>query len=228
MKRIITALVLAVVCFSALAQKTTTPVNDTAGVEKAEVTKTNQSEAIDPNTRYVADWEDEVSETTNPAANYQVETRNNERYESGLDFGISDRRESSFVIAALAVIFGFPVFIVFIAFYFRYKNKQAKYRMVEKALESGQPLPEKFIIENSEVGNVLNKGIKNIFTGLGLWIFLWTITGEFGIGAIGLLVLFTGFGQVVIHYINRKKHNNTVTNPEQVDLTEDKDTSNLE
>ena len=40
--------------------------------------------------------------------------------------------------------------------------------------------------------------IKNTFTGIGLFIFLWAITGEFGIGAIGLLIMFMGIGQWII------------------------------
>ena len=32
----------------------------------------------------------------------------------------------------------------------------------------------------------------------GLFIFLWAITGEFGIGAIGLLIMFMGIGQWII------------------------------
>ena len=43
-----------------------------------------------------------------------------------------------------------------------------------------------------------SQGIKNTFTGIGLFIFLWAITGEFGIGAIGLLVTFMGIGQWII------------------------------
>ena len=34
----------------------------------------------------------------------------------------------------------------------------------------------------------------------------WAITGEFGLGCIGLLVMFTGFGQLVIFYSQQKKN----------------------
>ena len=33
----------------------------------------------------------------------------------------------------------------------------------------------------------------------------WAITGEFGLGCIGLLIMFTGFGQVVIYYTQQHK-----------------------
>ena len=50
--------------------------------------------------------------------------------------------------------------------------------------------------------------IVGAFTGIGLFIFLWAITGEFGIGAIGLLVMFMGLGQWLIGY---KQHANENT-----------------
>ena len=58
-------------------------------------------------------------------------------------------------------------------------------------------LPAEFIRENKTVDS-RSQGIKNTFTGIGLFIFLWAITGEFGIGAIGLLVTFMGIGQWII------------------------------
>ena len=45
-------------------------------------------------------------------------------------------------LIVVILIFGFPFFIVFVAFYFRYKNRKAKYKLMEQALATGQPLPE--------------------------------------------------------------------------------------
>lgn len=67
------------------------------------------------------------------------------------------------------------------------------------ALATGQPLPADFIRENKPA-DPCSQGIKNTFTGIGLFIFLWAITGEFGIGTIGLLVAFMGIGQWIIGY----------------------------
>lgn len=113
-------------------------------------------------------------------------------------------KEAFIAVTAIVFVFGFPIIVIFIIFFFRYKNRKAKYRLVEQALASGQPLPENFF---KEVGtsDIRNKGIQNIFVGIGLFIFLWAITGEFGLGCIGLLIMFTGFGQVVIHYTQQKK-----------------------
>lgn len=108
------------------------------------------------------------------------------------------------VIATVAIVlvFGLPVFIIFLIFFFRYKNRRARYRLAEQALSAGQPLPEG-LIKECKPTDQYSVGIKNTFTGIGLFIFLWAITGEFGIGAIGLLVMFMGVGQWLIGYMNK-------------------------
>lgn len=105
------------------------------------------------------------------------------------------------VIAVVAIIFVsvVPVLLIFIIFNFRSKNRKAKYRLAEQILASGQQLPPDFF-QSMEPRDLRSRGIKNIFLGLGLFIFLWAITGEFGLGCIGLLVMFTGFGQVITYY----------------------------
>ena len=80
-----------------------------------------------------------------------------------------------------------------------YKNRKAKYRLAEQALANGQQLPPEFF-EGMERQDLRSRGIKNIFLGIGLFIFLWAITESFGLGCIGLLVMFTGFGQVVTYF----------------------------
>lgn len=102
-----------------------------------------------------------------------------------------------FSIIAIVAVFGLPVFILFVIFFFRYKNRKARYRLAEQAIAAGQPLPENFIRENRPADQ-RSQDIKNTFTGIGLFIFLWAITGEFGIGAIGLLIMFMGIGQWII------------------------------
>lgn len=117
-----------------------------------------------------------------------------------------DHTTSKTIIAVTAIvfIFGLPLFIIFVIFFFRYKNRRAKYRLAEQALASGQQLPENFFKEVA-TRDIRSKGINNIFVGIGLFIFLWAITGEFGLGCIGLLVMFTGFGQVVIYYTQQER-----------------------
>jgi len=109
-------------------------------------------------------------------------------------------------IIAIFCVFGLPLLIIFLVFYFQYKNRKAKYKLAEQALASGQPIPEDVVksVSNTPDKNLLNKGIKNIFLGIGLFVFLWALT-EFAIGSIGLLVMFIGIGEVVIYYVNKDK-----------------------
>ena len=121
-------------------------------------------------------------------------------------FNINDFAEDIIIpIVAITLVFGMPIIIVFFAFYFRYKNRKAKYQLAEKALAAGQPIPENIFNEKGKGSPTLNKGITNTCTGIGLFIFLWAITGAFSIGCIGLLVMFTGIGQIIIHYTSQKE-----------------------
>ena len=131
---------------------------------------------------------------------------------SGWDWGFDlDGKTSETIISVTAIvfIFGLPLLIVFTVFFFNYKNRKAKYRLAEQALSSGQQLPEDFFKNAEKTEDIRTKGIKNIFIGVGLFIFLWAITENFGVGCVGLLIMFTGFGQLVIYYTqdSNKKNN---------------------
>ena len=65
-------------------------------------------------------------------------------------------------------------------------------------------MPENFFKEAAS-NDIRSKGINNIFVGIGLFIFLWAITTQFSIGCIGLLIMFTGFGQLVIYYSQKQE-----------------------
>lgn len=185
MKRIITILT-AVFAFCTLTMAQT-----------AAVTKTS-SQATD--TTVVAEYEDVADETVTTTSHNLIDSDRNDLFRFDTDFA------EDVIIPIVAIVFGcgIPVLIVFFAFFFRYKNRKAKYRLVEQALASGQPLPEGIFKEMTEV-DMRSKGIKNFFTGLGLFIFLWAITGSFAIGCIGLLIMLNGVGQWVTALKNNNK-----------------------
>ena len=117
------------------------------------------------------------------------------------DFDLDGKTSETIIsVTAIVFIFGLPLLIVFTVFFFNYKNRKAKYRLAEQALSSGQQLPEDFFKNAEKTEDIRTKGIKNIFIGIGLFIFLWAITENFGVGCVGLLIMFTGFGQLVIYY----------------------------
>ena len=123
-------------------------------------------------------------------------------------------------IAALGIImvFGLPIFIVALVLYFGYKNKQAKYKLASEALAAGKEIPQELFRRNVKKDNddTLRKGIKNVFLGIGIGVFLWVLTSEEGIAAIGFLIFCIGLGQVVTAYVTRPKETNTSTDIEKL------------
>ncbi|MGL5272542.1 MAG: DUF6249 domain-containing protein [Phocaeicola sp.] len=118
-------------------------------------------------------------------------------------------------ILGIIFVFGFPVAIVALVLWFKYKNRQAKYKFMSEALATGQPLPKDFM-ENlnstsqdevySTNNKLKNKGIQNIFLGIGLGVFMWLLTDTIGLAAIGFIILCMGVGQVIMAYTDFEKH----------------------
>ncbi|ADV45216.1 DUF6249 domain-containing protein [Bacteroides helcogenes] len=209
MKRIILGLMIAMLfCTSAQGKNRTVTENDSLG-----------------NKRRVIELRDAVINGKTVTDTLSIMTYESSSEENNREYDYNDRTErhdrlgwlfsdlsqndvaatATISIIAIIFVFGMPLLIVFVIFFFRYKNRKAKYRLAEQALASGQQLPEN-IFRNTETEDVRTKGIKNVFLGIGLFIFLWAITGEFSLGCIGLLIMFTGFGQLVIYYSQQKKN----------------------
>ncbi|MGL4851687.1 MAG: DUF6249 domain-containing protein [Phocaeicola sp.] len=149
-------------------------------------------------------------------------------YSSSIDFEPKEFLKGISIIPILGMIFvfGFPIAILGLILWFKYKNRQAKYKLMAQALAAGQPLPKEFINEMDglsgdsfqEKNNKLkNKGIQGIFQGIGLGVFLWLLTEEIGLAAIGFMVFCFGLGQVIMAYTN--------VNKEAKDSKKDRDAS---
>lgn len=115
-------------------------------------------------------------------------------------------------IVAIIFVFGFPIAIVALVLWFKYKNRQAKYKLMSQAIAAGQPLPKEFLKEVASTNldefydknnRLKNKGIQSIFQGIGLGVFLWVLTDSVGLAAIGFMLFCIGVGQVVMAYTNR-------------------------
>lgn len=101
------------------------------------------------------------------------------------------------VFSIFLVIFALPLLIVLLILYFRNRNRREQYRVVEKAIEAGQPIPSEILKGNLQADTEA-KGINKMCLGVGLFIFLWFITSNLGIGCIGVLVGFIGLGQYLV------------------------------
>ena len=197
MKRIILALIAAMtLCSLVQAKNRTVTENDSLGNKKRviELRDTPIDGKTVTDTLSIMTYEGSSSNSGNDKG---WKHHNNSGWDWGLDLG---GKTSETIISVTA--------IVFTVFFFNYKNRKAKYRLAEQALASGQQLPADFFKNAEKTEDIRTKGIKNIFIGVGLFIFLWAITGNFGVGCVGLLIMFTGFGQLVIYYTQDSKKNN--------------------
>lgn len=115
------------------------------------------------------------------------------------------------ILAIVCVGFLLPVILVLLVFYFINRNRKEKYRLAEMAIKNGQPIPDALLKESKNDdwdSTSYNAGLRQMFTGVGLAIFLGIVAGEVGFG-IGALVFFIGLGK---WYIARQDRNNRDNN----------------
>lgn len=102
-----------------------------------------------------------------------------------------------FVLLCLLTVFS-PVILIAVVLYMVMKRKNARYRLVEKAMETGTPIPDE--IRRSETldgGMLWRRGIRNASIGLGIVAFAICV-GSGWVAGIGLIVAVYGAGQAVI------------------------------
>ena len=118
------------------------------------------------------------------------------------------------LVPILGVSFPFLVafFIVFFYIYYRNKKVQSRYRVMEKAIESGRELPEGFFDESkpkrSDKFTTLNQGLVCMAVGIGS--FIWYISGVNNPGAtflLGFAAIFTliGVGKLILYRVESRK-----------------------
>ena len=101
------------------------------------------------------------------------------------------------VISVLAIFVG-PLLIIALIFYYRHKNRKAKYELAAKMIEKGEPLPADLEESVRGLSDMESKGIKNMCIGAALTVFFWALTDSFGLACIGLIVLANGLSQYII------------------------------
>jgi len=118
---------------------------------------------------------------------------------------------------AVVAIFGMPVFIILIIFYFDKRNKEQFHSTLQKLIESGQELSPELLqsIPGYKKGNGKRNDIRTgtITTGVGIGIALF---GQFGVSetelvGIGLLVFSIGLGILAYGIYNKDKKVNDVS-----------------
>ena len=121
-----------------------------------------------------------------------------------------------FVVVIIFIMFVLaPILIIIAVFYFINKNRRDRIKLAQMAMEKGQPIPDQLLKEkqSSISDDDYQTGIRQMFTGVGLAIFLGIVVGKIGFG-IGALVFFIGLGKWFIarqsrNDVNNAQYNNT-------------------
>ena len=118
------------------------------------------------------------------------------------------------MVAFIVIFFLLPLLIIFVIIYFVNKNRKERYKLAQMAIQNGQPIPDDILkskVSSSSGDNDYQTGVRQMFTGVGLAIFLGLIIGKVGIG-IGALVFFIGLGKWFIYRQNNNTGNDDFLN----------------
>ncbi len=116
-----------------------------------------------------------------------------------------DVSDSLVEILGVSFIFGGPIAIIVLCLVYRYKLRKHRLELAEKALAAGKELPAGILDPVSErsAERWIQKGIINLFVGLGLSIALYALLNPEAI-TIGILIMCFGAGQLLAGVIKRK------------------------
>ena len=145
-------------------------------------------------------------------------------------FGSMDGKAFTGIIIVLGTLFIlfvlFPIIIIVAVIYFINRNRKDRIKLAQMAMEKGQPIPDELLKEKqaSWDRSDYQTGLRQMFTGVGLAIFLGIVAGKVGFG-IGALVFFIGLGKWFIarqsgnvgndsHFNNSTDINNNVNHTE--------------
>ncbi len=115
-------------------------------------------------------------------------------------------------IFGIVGVFGMPVFIVWIVFYFDKRNKEQFHTTLQKLIESGQELSPDLIqsipgykMDKNGNRNDIRSGTITVAVGIGIALFGFIGVQEEALIGIGLLVFSIGMGILVYGIYNRNK-----------------------
>lgn len=123
--------------------------------------------------------------------------------------GADDIAGMFFVLCVLFIIFVLSPLVIFgLLLFFIFRNRRQKMKLAQMAMQNGQPIPDQLLNERpsptEDDQETYKSGMRQLFLGIGLMIFLGIVIGKLGVG-IGALVFFMGVGKVLIA---RKAGNN--------------------
>lgn len=183
MKKMFFALSMLLLVFSATAQQTTTATNDAFIPDSSSVSLT-------------ADQPDTSTQVVLCKKNDDV---------------LNILREFAIPVVAITTVFSTILISIFLLLFFPWKKQRAKYRLMEKAIESGRDIPADFFQDHNVKRSSMESSFIIIGTGLGILVLAFCIKEEVLIG-ISAIVLFAGIGKLAAYLIEKKKKDSTTEN----------------
>lgn len=115
------------------------------------------------------------------------------------------------VAIVFGAIFGLPIWAIILLIKYLFRRHDDRMKVMEKAMENGQPLPESAKSLDKQSDEYLwKRGIRNAAIGLGL-IIMFSFWEAMALAGIGGLVLCFGLGQAgTAWYSMRKKDKNDI------------------
>lgn len=120
----------------------------------------------------------------------------------GLTFGTGVA--ATVIVIVMGIIAVFPFLSIALIVWLLVRNRNRRYRLAEKAMENGQPIPDQLI--EPDRGDMWQKGIRNICLGIGIAVLCYCL-GADSLAGIGWLVAICGAGQAFIGKTSAKKKN---------------------
>lgn len=174
--------------------------------------------------QHMREMEQQMRDQEQAARDHEQHRRDGDNWQRELDRGLQEAfGEADFdagdlsvailiPILAITFIFGGPIFLVCFLMLHHYRNKARRQRdintNIDKLLAAGRDIPVELLRGDepraaSDNGD-LSRGIRSLFLGIGLLIFLTALMG-FDIGAVGFILIGLGLSHILIWYLNKPK-----------------------
>ncbi len=174
--------------------------------------------------QHMREMEQQMRDQEQAARDHEQHRRDGDNWQRELDKGLQEAfGEAEFdagdlsvailiPILAITFIFGGPIFLVCFLMLHHYRNKARRQQdintNIDKLLAAGRDIPVELLRGDepraaSDNGD-LSRGIRSLFLGIGLLIFLTALMG-FDIGAVGFILIGLGLSHILIWYLNKPK-----------------------
>ncbi|SFG32717.1 DUF6249 domain-containing protein [Prevotella sp. KH2C16] len=112
---------------------------------------------------------------------------------------------AAFVFLIIFLFLLFPFIVILLVLRYLVKRHNDRVALAEKAMESGQAIPEAMKpVDKQSVDYLYKRGIRNIAIGVGLFIMFY-IWGSSTLAGVGALIACYGLGQLAISRSSKKQ-----------------------